>query len=53
MKILLIMPHPNPMRFFFSNFAMPSLTLQQIAGIAPRKHNVEIVDERYEKNHPA
>ena len=48
MKILLVMPHPNPKRSFFSKFQYPSLTLQQIAGITPREHTVELVDERYE-----
>ena len=47
MKILLVMPHPNPKRSFFSKFQYPSLTLQQIAGITPREHTVELVDERY------
>ena len=49
MKILLVMPHPNPKRSIFSKFQYPCLTLQQIAGITPVEHNVEIVDERYEK----
>jgi len=49
MKILLIIPHPNPKRSIFSKFQYPCLTLQQIAGITPREHDVEIVDERYEK----
>lgn len=48
MKILLVMPHPNTKRSFLSKFQYPSLTLQQIAGITPREHDVEIVDERYE-----
>lgn len=48
MKILLVMPHPNPKRTFFDRFAYPSLTLQQIAGITPPEHRVTIVDERYE-----
>ena len=48
MKILLVMPHPNPKRSFFSKFQYPSLTLQQVAGITPREHSVELVDERYE-----
>lgn len=47
MKILLVMPHPNSKRSFSSRIAFPALTLQQIAGITPREHNVEIVDERY------
>jgi len=49
MNILLIIPHPNAKRNFLAKFQYPSLTLQQIAGITPREHNVEIVDERYEK----
>ncbi len=49
MKILLIMPHPNPKRSFLSKFQYPCLTLQQIAGITPREHDVKIIDERYEK----
>ena len=49
MRILLIMPHPNPKRSLFSKFSYPCLTLQQIAGITPREHDVGIVDERYEK----
>jgi radical SAM superfamily enzyme YgiQ (UPF0313 family) len=48
MNILLIMPHPNPKRSIFSKFQYPSLTLQQIAGITPPEHNVNIIDERYE-----
>jgi len=48
MKILLIMPHANAKRRFFSKFQYPSLTLQQIAAITPKEHSVEIVDERYE-----
>jgi radical SAM superfamily enzyme YgiQ (UPF0313 family) len=43
------MPHPNPKRSLFSKFSYPCLTLQQIAGITPREHDVGIVDERYEK----
>ncbi|MEA2056035.1 MAG: cobalamin-dependent protein, partial [Candidatus Thermoplasmatota archaeon] len=49
MKILLLMPHPPSKRSFLSKFQYPSLTLQQIAGITPREHDVEIVDERYER----
>ena len=48
MKILLVMPHPNPKRSIFSKFQYPSSTLQQIAAITPPEHQVEIVDERYE-----
>jgi radical SAM superfamily enzyme YgiQ (UPF0313 family) len=48
MKILLISPHPNPKKNFLNKFNYPSLTLQQIAGITPKEHEVEIVDERYE-----
>jgi len=48
MKILLVAPHPNAKRSFLSKFQYPALTLQQIAGITPREHDVEIVDERYE-----
>ncbi len=48
MKILLISPHPNPKKSFFNKFNYPSLTLQQIAGITPKEHEVEIIDERYE-----
>ena len=47
MKILLVAPHPNAKRSFLSKFQYPALTLQQIAGITPREHDVEIVDERY------
>ena len=49
MNILLIMPHPNSKMNFLSKFQYPSLTLQQIAGITPREHKIEIIDERYEK----
>lgn len=42
------MPHPNPKKSFFSRFQYPCLTLQQIAGITPPEHEVQIVDERYE-----
>jgi radical SAM superfamily enzyme YgiQ (UPF0313 family) len=48
MKILLVMPHPNPNRNFLSKFQYPCLTLQQIAGITPKEHDVKIIDERYE-----
>ncbi len=41
------MPHPNPKRNFLTKFQYPCLTLQQIAGITPREHEVEIADERY------
>ncbi len=49
MKILLAMPYPNAKRSLFSRFMIPCLTLQQIAGITPQEHTVEIVDERFEK----
>jgi len=49
MKILLLMPHPNSRRSFFSRFTYPSLTLQQLAAITPEEHTVDLVDERYEK----
>jgi len=49
MKILLLMPHPNSKRNFLSKFQYPCLTLQQIAAITPKEHDVEIVDERYVK----
>jgi len=48
MRILLVMPHPNPKRSLFSKFQYPSSTLQQIAAITPSEHHIEIVDERYE-----
>jgi len=48
MKILLLMPHPTGKRSFYARFTYPSLTLQQIAAITPREHDVEIVDERFE-----
>jgi len=48
MRILLIMPHPNPKKSFLSKFQYPCLTLQQIAGITPPEHEVTIADERYE-----
>ena len=48
MKILLLMPHPNPKRSFFSKFQYPSSTLQQIAALTPAEHQVDIIDERYE-----
>ena len=48
MKILLVSPHPNKKRSYLNKYQYPSLTLQQIAGITPREHDVEIVDERYE-----
>ena len=48
MKILLISPHTNVKRNFFTKFSYPSLTLQQIAAITPREHTIDIVDERYE-----
>jgi len=49
MKILLIMPHPNPKRSIFSKFQYPSSTLQQVAAITPSEHIIQIVDERYEE----
>jgi hypothetical protein len=48
MKILLVSPHPNSKRSFLNKFQYPSLTLQQIAGITPKEHDVKIIDERYE-----
>jgi radical SAM superfamily enzyme YgiQ (UPF0313 family) len=48
MKILLVSPHPNTKKSFLNKFQYPSLTLQQIAGITPREHDVKIIDERYE-----
>ena len=49
MRILLVMPHPpKKRRGILERFSYPSLTLQQIAGITPRRHSVTIVDERYE-----
>ncbi|PNX48681.1 MAG: hypothetical protein BV456_09555, partial [Thermoplasmata archaeon M8B2D] len=48
MKILLVSPHTNRRRSYLNKYQYPSLTLQQIAGITPREHDVEIVDERYE-----
>lgn len=47
MNILLVMPHPNPKRSFFSRFQYPSSTLQQIAALTPKEHSVSIIDERY------
>ncbi len=49
MKILLLMPHPNSKRSILSKFQYPCLTLQQVAAITPREHEVEIADERYVK----
>lgn len=43
------MPHPYSKKNLFSKFTYPCLTLQQLAGITPRKHTVEIIDERFEK----
>lgn len=48
MKILLVSPHPRRKKSFLNKFTYPSLTLQQIAGITPPEHFVEIIDERYE-----
>jgi radical SAM superfamily enzyme YgiQ (UPF0313 family) len=48
MKILLLSPHTNAKKTFFNKFGYPSLTLQQVAGITPEEHDVEIVDERFE-----
>jgi radical SAM superfamily enzyme YgiQ (UPF0313 family) len=48
MKILLVSPHPNSKKSFLNKFQYPSLTLQQVAGITPPKHDVQIIDERYE-----
>jgi len=47
MDILLVMPHPNPRRTILDRFSYPALTLQQIAGITPPDHSVDIIDERY------
>lgn len=49
MKILLVMPHNNAKRSLFTKFTYPSLTLQQIASITPRKHIVDVIDERFER----
>jgi len=48
MNILLVSPHPNAQRSFFSRFTYPSLTLKQLAAITPSEHTVRIVDERFE-----
>lgn len=48
MKILLLMPHPNAKKSIFNKFSYPCLTLQQVAGITPPEHDVEIIDERFE-----
>jgi len=42
------MPHPTPKRNFLNKLQYPCLTLQQIAGITPKEHEVEMIDERYE-----
>ena len=47
MNILLVMPHSNPKRSFFSKFQYPSSTLQQIAALTPQEHQVTLIDERY------
>ncbi|MFH1101693.1 MAG: radical SAM protein [Methanobacteriota archaeon] len=49
MNILFVMPHPHARRSVFSRFTYPSLTLQQLAAITPKQHEVKIVDERFEK----
>lgn len=48
MKLLLVMPHPNPHRTFMSRFTYPSLTLKQIAAVIPQEHDIDLVDERFE-----
>jgi radical SAM superfamily enzyme YgiQ (UPF0313 family) len=48
MKILLVMPHPNAKRGFFSRINYPSLTLKQLAAITPAKHELDLIDERAE-----
>lgn len=48
MKVLLVMPHPHARRSLFARFTYPSLAMQQLAGITPPEHEVEIVDERFE-----
>ena len=48
MKILLIMPHPNPKRGLFTRVNYPSLTLKQLAAITPPEHEIDLVDERCE-----
>jgi radical SAM superfamily enzyme YgiQ (UPF0313 family) len=48
MKILLLSPHTKKKKSYLNKLTYPSLTLQQIAGITPKKHEVEIIDERYE-----
>lgn len=47
MKVLLVMPHPHARRSLFARFTYPSLAMQQLAGITPPEHEVEIVDERF------
>jgi len=49
MKILLVLPHPNSKRKFLAKFQYPCLTLQQLASLTPKKHSIDIVDERYAK----
>ncbi|MCK4995504.1 MAG: B12-binding domain-containing radical SAM protein [Thermoplasmatales archaeon] len=49
MKILLVKPYPNPKHNFINKFSLNSLTLKQIAAITPPEHDVDIIDEKYEK----
>jgi len=49
MKILLVIPHTKSKRSFGDKFGYPSLTLQQVAAITPKEHEVELVDERFVK----
>jgi len=48
MKLLLVMPHPNPKHNLLSRFVYPSLTLKQLAAVIPEEHEVKIIDERFE-----
>lgn len=48
MKILLVSPHPKR-NITFSSIVFSSLTLKQLTAITPKKHSVEVVDEKFQK----
>lgn len=48
MKVLLIFAHYGPKHSILQRFLLPSMTLKQLAAVIPSKHEVELLDERYQ-----
>ncbi|MCD6237198.1 MAG: B12-binding domain-containing radical SAM protein [Thermoplasmata archaeon] len=53
MRVLLILAHTNTkvtsLHELIYNYLHPSFTLEQLAAITPKQHQVELVDMRYQK----